>query len=472
MQKVFKIKGMHCNSCAQLIEVGLKSKVNNVSASYPKETVEIDFDSNIISENEIKNEIKTLGYEVVDEKEENEKNKKDKISKKKSIYNKIILYILLGFIIIFAAVLYFFVFKNIELPEVNLPQMGENVSLALLFIAGLLTGFHCMAMCGGFVVSYTVKNALIGHKGFSQHLVYGGGKVISYTIIGGIFGLIGGIFTFSIELRSWVAILSGIFIIFYALGMLGIKFFRRFQFNPKFIHNITGEANKYKGYYLSPLVIGLLNGLFIACGPLQAMYIYAAGIGSFVSGAISMAVFGIGTLPVMLILGSFATAISRKTTEKILKLSAIIVLILGIIMLNTGLTLMGSPLTLDSIKDRIIGIDTSNSSVKIENGVQTVNMDMDSQGYHPNSFVVKKGIPVKWKINVTELTPCNNEIIMNAYSMDVKLKQGINDVIEFTPDKTGTISFSCSMGMLKGSFIVTESGIASQEEITAATPYS
>ena len=51
-------------------------------------------------------------------------------------------------------------------------------------------------MCGGFVVSYTTKNAIKGHKSFKQHLVYGGSTVISYGLIGGLFGLIGGIIAY------------------------------------------------------------------------------------------------------------------------------------------------------------------------------------------------------------------------------------------------------------------------------------
>ena len=98
-------------------------------------------------------------------------------------------------------------------------------------------------------------------------------------------------------------------------------------------------------------------------------------------------------------------------------------------------------------------------------------MEVDASGYSPNSFVIKNKIPVKWNINVKQLTGCNNEIIMNDYNIDVKLKQGLN-VIEFTPEKTGTISFSCWMGMIRGSFIVTDTGTASQQEIVAATPQS
>ena len=236
------------------------------------------------------------------------------------------------------------------------------------------------------------------------------------------------------------------------------------KFHPKFLTKISANASsKAKGPYKVPFITGLLNGLFIACGPLQAMYLYAAGTGNFLTGAMSLAAFGLGTLPIMLGFGSLTTAISHKTTAKILKISAVIVLILGLIMLNRGLALTGN-----SINFQVSG--TSNNSV-LQNGVQEVNMNMDTQGYHPNSFVIKKGIPVKWSINVTELIPCNNEIIMNDYGIDVKLKQGLN-VINFTPTKIGTIQLTCGMGMLHGSFVVTESGTATQQQVTAATPKS
>ena len=87
--------------------------------------------------------------------------------------------------------------------------------------------------------------------------------------------------------------------------------------------------------------------------------------------------------------------------------------------------------------------------------VQEVRMDVLQSGWSPNSFVVKKGVRVKWIINAKQLTGCNNEILVRDYNIDVKLKQGEN-IIEFTPDKVGTVQFSCWMGMLKGNFIVVD----------------
>ncbi len=456
---------MHCNSCAANIEGELENRVNSIKVSYSKEQAEIDFNPEKISEEEIKGTVKRLGYELI----EGEKNEKKKSNKAGWIVAS-------ASIILLLAVLYFLVLKNLNLPEIQVPEIGEQTSLILLFVAGLLVGFHCISMCGGFVVSYTAKNAIKGHKGFKQHLVYGGSKVISYAVIGGIFGLIGGVIAFSTKLRGFVAIFAGVFMLFYALSMFGFKFFRKFQIHPKFLTRVaTSASSKTKGFYKGPFFTGLLNGLFIACGPLQAMYLYAAGTGSFFSGMASLAAFGLGTLPIMLGFGSLTTVISHKTTARILKVSAIIVLILGLVMLNRGLTLAGSPVNFDSIKTGIIGGVTGNAvagdsgSVTQGNGVQEVNMDVSSNGYNPRSFVIKKGIPVKWNVNVKQLTGCNQELVMNAYGIDVRLKQGLN-VLEFTPTKKGTISFSCGMGMLRGSFIVTETGTATQQQVAAATP--
>ncbi|MEI6058814.1 MAG: sulfite exporter TauE/SafE family protein, partial [archaeon] len=469
MKKIFKITGMHCNSCSNLIEESLKEidGVKEVSASYSKGKAEVDFDSDKVSEKQIRAVIEKQGYSCSCEGDGDENVScvvvKSAGEEGKSIGDKIGFWFMIGALVVLAIVAYVYLSKF----ELSIPNIGENTSLILLFGIGVLTGFHCFSMCGGFVVSYTARNALNGNRGFGQHLVYGGSKLLSYTIIGGIFGLIGGIFAFSVGLRAAVAIFAGVFMIFYSLGMMGIGFFKKFQFNPKFLTRAAASAGRSaKGQYSAPLVTGLLNGLFIACGPLQAMYIYAAGTGSFFNGAAGLFAFGLGTLPIMLGFGSLATVISQKTTKRILKISAIIVLILGLVMLNRGLTVLGSPYSFDSIKASLSGSNSGGNSASavVSGGVQVIDMNVDSSGYSPSSFVLKNGVPVKWNVNVKQLTGCNQEIILRDYGIDVHLKQGLNS-IEFTPTKTGTASFSCGMGMLRGSFIVTESGTATQEQI-------
>lgn len=452
MKKIFKIQGMHCNSCSQLIENELKGRVNDLSVSYLNGTAEINFDENKISSEQIKEAIGKLGYEVLDVGHKNNWN--------------VLSWAMITAIILLIVYALFAGFE-FNISGIKLPQAGEKVDLLLLFAAGLLTGFHCISMCGGFIVSYTTKNALKGNKGFFQHLVYGVSKVVSYAVIGGLFGLVGGFIAFSTQLRGIIAILAGAFMIFYALSMFGLNFFRRFQFNPRFLTKLSLAAtHKSDNPYFAPLATGLLTGLFIACGPLQAMYLYAIGSGSFKIGAISLGVFGIGTLPVMLGFGGLITVVSRKTTNRILKISAILVFIIGLIMINTGLALTGSTYDFQSIKTRLT---ESGNSATIVNGVQEINMVVDGNDWNPKVFVLKNNVPVRWTINAAKLPPCATEIYVNDYGLDIKLKTGVN-VVEFTPNKSGIIKWACWMGMISGNFIVTDNGNTTEEEIKSAKP--
>lgn len=443
---------MHCNSCSNLIENELKGLVTKVSASYSKGIVEVEFDEKKISEKKIIKIIEKAGYKVKGEKSGDSSN-------------DVGFYVMVGTLILLAV----FVYKYLSGIGLELPSAGDNTGYLLLFLIGLLTGFHCVSMCGAFVVSYTANNAKNGHSDFKQHLAYGGSKLLSYSIIGGLFGLVGGIFAFSLALRAGVSIFAGVFMIFFALSMMGLKFFRRFQFNPKFISKVSAKASgKAKGPYKAPMIIGLLSGLFIACGPLQAMYIYAAGTGNFLTGFLSLFSFGIGTLPVMLGFGGLANIIGHKTTQRILKISAVIVLILGIIMLNRGLTVLGSPYSFDGIKSNFVGTSAGTSGIQIVGDKQVIKMSVDRTGWTPDAFVLKKGVPVRWEIDVKELTGCNKEIIVREYNLDIKLKQGLN-VVEFTPTEAKTVMWSCWMGMIPGSFIVTENGQATQEQVKSVT---
>ncbi len=208
----------------------------------------------------------------------------------------------------------------------------------------------------------------------------------------------------------------------------------------------------------------------IACGPLQAMYIYAAATGDFFQGALSLAVFGLGTLPVLLGFGVVASMISAGSTKKILKVSAIVVILLGMVMLNRGLALTGSGYDVNSL---VVGARVgdnyedlpSNEIAVIAGNYQEINMEVNRYGWSPDKFVLQKGIPVKWKINGKEINGCNNAIQVPEYNLNFDINYG-EQVIEFTPTDTGNIAWSCWMGMIPGTFIVVDDlGTLNQEEI-------
>ncbi len=64
MNKIFKIEGMHCESCKKIIEMELKDKVNKISVNLKENNAEVDFDEKKINDRQIAELIIKLGYKV------------------------------------------------------------------------------------------------------------------------------------------------------------------------------------------------------------------------------------------------------------------------------------------------------------------------------------------------------------------------------------------------------------------------
>lgn len=84
---------------------------------------------------------------------------------------------------------------------------------------------------------------------------------------------------------------------------------------------------------------------------------------------------------------------------------------------------------------------------------QLVEMHITYTGFEPNTLRIKKGIPVKWVIYGDQVSSCTNKIIVPALNISKSIVSGTN-IVNFTPQTSGTIDFSCWMGMVRGKFIV------------------
>ena len=335
----------------------------------------------------------------------------------------------------------------------DMPKLSRGMSYGLLTLIGFLTSFHCVGMCGPLIVGYTAKSAANGHKSYGTHFLYGIGKTLSYTLIGALFGAFGSVVAFTSYAQGAVGAAAGVFLILFGLHMLEVfPALSHFQIRtPKFIMRFVGKEYRKRS---NPFVIGLLNGLMIICGPLQAMYVMAAGTGNWSEGAAILFFFGIGTLPLLLGFGFLTSLLSANLTPKLLKASGLIVMILGAIMLNRGLAVTGTGIDFNTLVARLsqklspVILETPSSGIE-----QTIRMDVLTSGFSPNRFTLHKGVPVKWVINGKELTECNKVIVIPQYKMRIELKEG-KQTIEFTPPESGIVPWSCWMGMIPGTFIV------------------
>jgi len=348
-------------------------------------------------------------------------------------------------------------FESWFIKHIDMPGLRRDMSYGFLFMIGFLTSFHCVGMCGPLILSYVAKNATKGHKTYSAHFLYGIGKTLSYTLIGALLGAFGSVVAFTPYAQGAVGVAAGIFLILFGLHMLGVfPALSHFQIRtPAFVMRFVGKEYRKRS---NPFVIGLLNGLMVICGPLQAMYVMAAGTGSWTQGAAIMFFFGIGTLPLLLSFGFLTSLISANLTPKILKASGFIVIILGAIMLNRGLAVTGTGVDFNTlvvrVSQKLSPTVTESPSTDAE---QSIYMEVLETGYSPNRFILRKGVPVKWIINVKELTECNKVILVPQYGLRIKLQPGIQ-VFEFTPTETGevVVPWSCWMGMLHGTFITAD----------------
>lgn len=415
-----KIYEMTCTSCENRVEKAVRQLEGIIyaKASYSGQYMEIEYDDELCSMNNIKDAVKNAGYSTEGSKD----------------------YKFMGILIIAVGV----VLLGLKTGGFDMEAKLANASYAVLFVVGVLTSLHCVGMCGGIMLSQSLsKESKNKFEAVQPALLYNIGRVISYTILGGAIGALGSVFTLSITTKAAVQIFAGVFMIIMGLNMAGFSAFRKFQIRlPQF-------ACKAKSKSGSPLIVGLLNGL-MPCGPLQTMQLFALGTGSAAKGALAMFVFSIGTVPLMLTFGALSGLLSKGYTKKILKFSGVLIIVLGLIMGNRGLALAGiniNPIT--AFASNSVG--SSNPYVAkatLQDGIQIINMTADNNGYKPNAFYVQKGIPVKWIIDGKELNSCNNAIVARALNLERKIKKGEN-IIEFTPgDKD--INFSCWMGMIGG----------------------
>jgi sulfite exporter TauE/SafE len=327
---------------------------------------------------------------------------------------------------------------------------------------GLLTSVHCVAMCGGINLSQCLPQANVqdGSRvaALRPSFLYNLGRVVSYTAVGGIVGALGSVFTLTGSFRGAIQLIAGVFMVIMGINMLGIFPWLR-RLTPRMPSIFARKIDAEKGKSKSPLIIGLLNGL-MPCGPLQAMQIYALSTGSPVTGALSMLLFSLGTVPLMFGLGALSSVLSKKFTGKVMAVGAALVVMLGLSMFSQGWSLSGLSLDFLEISAAGGGRGTANAAEAVmEDGFQIVNSTLQP-GRYP-AITVQAGTPVKWTINAPQgsINGCNNRMFIREYGIEHQFKTGEN-VIEFTPTTTGKFAYSCWMGMIRSSITVVEGGAA------------
>ncbi len=309
-----------------------------------------------------------------------------------------------------------------------IPAVDGSAGYGMLFVTGLLTGVHCVSMCGAIGIAASSETNSV--RSLRRPLLYNAGRVLSYALTGGLAALIGSAFRFSPALRGAVILAAAACMLLMSLSMLGVL---RFSLPRLFRFRTGGKAGAF--------AIGLMNG-FMPCGPLQAMQIYAVSTGNFLRGALSMAAFALGTVPLMLLSGAALSFTRGRARAVFGRIAPVLMLLLSLSMLNRGLL----ALRIDSgrlLPDRNRGYLAAVQG----DGVQTVEFELGYDSYA--DVVVQKGVPVRFVVRADagKITGCNNEIVSADFGFDLPIAAGEN-VAEFTPEREGEYVYTCWMNMI------------------------
>lgn len=215
------------------------------------------------------------------------------------------------------------------------------IELPLIFLGSLLGSSHCIGMCGGFALSIGM-GARNSRNNLSRQSAYTLGRVCTYAFGGAVAGYAGARLSREnlplVNTQAALCIIAGILLVLQGLWSTGVVP-RLFRWSghaaPCPAHRLFGEFLIRPGW-TAAFVAGLLTG-FLPCGLVYAFLALAASTSSVLLGAATMAIFGAGTAPLMMLTGLGASVLTLTVRRRVLHLAAWCVVVTGLLSVNRGL---------------------------------------------------------------------------------------------------------------------------------------
>jgi len=355
---------------------------------------------------------------------------------------------------------------------------GFSGRIMVAFITGLTTGgLSCLAVQGGLLASslahqieqdYLEQSIRPKTRGKQQQpqkrtntalpiLLFLLAKLVAYTVLGILLGWAGSFLTLSPLTRAILMIAIGIFMVGNALRMFKVHpIFRYFNIEPpKFITRYIRRTAKDTDAF-TPLFLGALT-VFIPCGVTQAMMAAALATGSPVTGAAMMFAFTLGTSPVFFIVAYLTTELGARMEKLFMRFVAVAVLILGLVTLDGGLNLMGSPLSLQNLSRSLFPSENSASAQTASSELAAdgdLILNVENEGYFPQTLRADANTPVKLSLVTDKTYSCARDFVIPALNFYQLLPDTGTVAVDIPAQPSGTrMFFTCSMGMYTGMII-------------------
>lgn len=219
----------------------------------------------------------------------------------------------------------------------------------LVFAAGTLGSFgHCVGMCGPLVAAFSLP---LGERGlFAPQLFYHLGRITTYCLIGGVTGLAGSFVGVASHIESFQRIMmtaTGLLIVLAGLILGGWIPALRVPEGEAATGRITGKIARLASEGGSPgafFPLGLALG-FLPCGLVYGALLSSARVGmeagnhaeGFLKGLFMMVLFGIGTVPGLLVVAKTAAVLGHRLRARLHRVSAVLLIVVGVLFAVRGL---------------------------------------------------------------------------------------------------------------------------------------
>lgn len=333
------------------------------------------------------------------------------------------------------------------------------MDLFTIFLTGLTVGgLTCLAVQGGLLASVIAAREQESTSNIKSHAIYATivfliSKLIAYVTLGFLLGLFGSAINIDGNLQTYMQLLAGVYMIAVALNLLNIHPIFRYVIiqPPRFLARLVHNQSKSKDIF-APALLGAMT-IFIPCGTTLAMEVLAVSSANPILGALIMAVFTLGTIPLFFGIGFLTSILGETLKMRFLKLAAVAVIYLGITSVNGSLVALGSSVTLQSIAENFpvtISMGSVSTNMDTVPVTQQAEISVTANGYFPNYIKVQKGSPVTLKLTSKDAYSCASAFRIPSLGISKNLKANEIQTVTFVPVKTGKIAFSCSMGMYRG----------------------
>jgi sulfite exporter TauE/SafE len=392
-----------------------------------------------------------------------------------------VILVLLGIVLITIAVLMFAFQENPG--TINLANdSGAFSRIAVAFLTGLTTGgLSCLAVQGGLLASslaHQIEQDYLEHAAQKKKprtrkvqappqprsgtafpiLLFLIAKLVAYTVLGALLGLVGSYLTLSPMTRALLMILIGVFMLGNALRMFNVHpIFRYFSIEPpRFITRYIRRTAKGTDTF-TPLFLGALT-VFIPCGVTQAMMAAALGTGSLAMGAALMFAFTLGTSPVFFIVAYLTTELGTRLEKSFMRFVAAVVLILGLVTVNSGLNLMGSPLAFANLTRSLFPSAANSTALANSPRPNVPDGDLvlyvENGGYFPQTLKAEANKTLTLNLVTDQTYSCARDFVIPALNYYELLPDTGTIQVSLPAQTQGTrLFFTCSMGMYTGQIL-------------------